>query len=466
MLFIARAKLQSPMDASSPISSTSLNGRAACCAIAPQPSPAPTARTGTSSQTRPLHQLLLRRLASPLLGLLLLGSGLPGRAPSQPAQAAALASWQYSPQTGALALDLDPGEQPRYFLMANPMRIVVDLSGDYRQAKALETQAGGVVQQIQVAQSPGGQTRLVLTLAAGTVLQPKQVDLVALGDGRWSLQPLLAAENQSVSMAAPIAPPVISLEAPPAQPLAPAPVPPLPEVDAQPDLPASLPGKEFTSMEETLARQQAAAGGQAAIAPDPAAVPDPAVSPEPDSAIPWGSDPLPPLPSTVIPQPSPASTEASVAPDLPKLPQPPARPSSPQQQQPGPGPDLGRSRPNGGRADRTPHRPGGGGDRPQTPAPQRSPAIRCQLGRRPGGSCASGDRPSASLGDNPQPNRPSQTAPSQTAPSQTAAAPNPESSTEAWSIPVEPSPGELAPEGEAAVPFLVEFGAPVPNVPL
>lgn len=238
-----------------------------------------------------------------------------------PALSAGVSKWSYSPETGAIGFSLDTNAEPKYFLMANPMRIVVDLPGSAVNLKAIEAQAGGVFTQIQAAKTTAGQTRLVLQLATGTVLQPGQVELTALGGGRWSLQPLLAGESvnpsQSPEFMAEAAPVVTGLSG-------------LDESVEEPEF--SLPSleameaaaetkDEFVSMEETLERQRSQPRTPALVA-----VPQGAV-PVADGSVEWGSSQLPPVPTNIAPQ-NLASAAVSQAPAssdsefLPQLPQP------------------------------------------------------------------------------------------------------------------------------------------------
>ncbi|MEP0910514.1 AMIN domain-containing protein [Leptolyngbya sp. GB1-A1] len=133
-------------------------------------------------------------------GLILTGAAiaLPASFASQfPGGAIAQASslqWQYDPESAALSVNLPPGATPRYFLAAQPARIVIDLPNTDVGTLQTEKQFPGAVQQIRIAQFQPGVTRIVMQLAAGTVLAPQQVDLQQSGD-RWVLRPVLAGAN-------------------------------------------------------------------------------------------------------------------------------------------------------------------------------------------------------------------------------------------------------------------------------
>jgi len=111
-------------------------------------------------------------------------------------QVLALESWQFDTSKEQLVISLPKGVTPRYYLMAEPARIVLDLP-DTEIATATEQSYGGAVRQIRVAQFQPGLARIVMELSSEAVLAPGQVELQQIpgGDGtiqRWRLQPLLA----------------------------------------------------------------------------------------------------------------------------------------------------------------------------------------------------------------------------------------------------------------------------------
>ncbi len=232
-----------------------------------------------------------------------------------PVLAAGLSDWSYSAETGAIGFALDSAAKPKHFLMANPMRIVVDLPGSSANLQELEAQSGGVFTSIRAANIQAGQTRLVLQLAPGTVLQPGQVELTALGGGRWSLQPLLAdgfePEPEFMAEGAPVVTVLPSLDARGEEPEFT-----LPSLEAMETAAAAK--EEFVSMEETLERQKVQG-----VSPLAVAVPQDVV-PVADRAVSWGSSELPPVPTNFASAIAAApQVQAIAAPAvLPQLPQP------------------------------------------------------------------------------------------------------------------------------------------------
>lgn len=106
--------------------------------------------------------------------------------------AARLTNWRFDPALNQLEIALDEGTTPRYFLLAQPSRIVLDLPNT--QMGMVETQQSysGPIRQIRVSQFEAGITRIVLDLAPEVVLSPQQVQLQKIESGRWVLRPLIA----------------------------------------------------------------------------------------------------------------------------------------------------------------------------------------------------------------------------------------------------------------------------------
>ena len=116
---------------------------------------------------------------------------------SAPVWAAPLKAWQYDPAANQLEVTLKNGVKPRYFLMARPARIVLDLPdtevGDVQRQQTYE----GAVRQVRVSQLKPGLTRIVLELSPDVTLMRGQAQLQQVGDAepssdRWVLRPLIA----------------------------------------------------------------------------------------------------------------------------------------------------------------------------------------------------------------------------------------------------------------------------------
>ncbi|PSB29798.1 AMIN domain-containing protein [Stenomitos frigidus] len=113
-------------------------------------------------------------------------------------QAASLTSWNFDPAANQLEITVKDGTTPRYFLMAQPARIVVDLPDTAIGAVSAQKTYSGAVRQIRVSQFEPGLTRIVMEISPGVSLAPGQVklqkvgnDAARAGNTRWMLQPLV-----------------------------------------------------------------------------------------------------------------------------------------------------------------------------------------------------------------------------------------------------------------------------------
>lgn len=128
------------------------------------------------------------------------------------AYAATLTDWTFDPTTHQLEVTLPVGVTPRYFLLAQPARIVLDLPNTDVGVGVSEQTYAGAVRQVRVSQFEPGTARIVLELSPNAVLAPGQVALQQLnpgaeGDARWALRPLLADGGNGIMQPA-IAPTV------------------------------------------------------------------------------------------------------------------------------------------------------------------------------------------------------------------------------------------------------------------
>ncbi|XHX79088.1 MAG: AMIN domain-containing protein [Stenomitos frigidus ULC029] len=209
----------------------------------------------------------VRQPAAPLLGLprLLLGtivalSTIVGDAVLFSAQAASLTNWSFDPTVNQLEITVKDGTTPRYFLMAQPARIVVDLPGTAIGNVSAQKNYAGAVRQIRVSQFEPGLTRIVMEISPGVSLAPGQVELQKIGDQatqagnlRWVVRPLV---SKSANVAA-----VNPSTAKPLQPVAPI---------ATPTKPTTVAPSVSVPMVNAPIRQQPAAIGTNLPSPPPA----------------------------------------------------------------------------------------------------------------------------------------------------------------------------------------------------
>lgn len=126
------------------------------------------------------------------------------------AQAASLTDWNFDPAANQLEITVKDGTTPRYFLMAQPARIVVDLPDTAIGDVSAQKTYVGVVRQIRVSQFEPGLTRIVMEISPGVSLAPGQVKLQKVGDratqagnSRWVLRPLITQSSANTATIAP-----------------------------------------------------------------------------------------------------------------------------------------------------------------------------------------------------------------------------------------------------------------------
>ncbi len=127
-----------------------------------------------------------------------------GAVTASAAQAAPLEEFQYNPQTDQLSFVLSDGVTPRYFLMAQPARIVVDIPNTQIGDLPLEQAFSGAVQRVEVTQVQPQLARVILEMSPQAVFARGQVSLQNVGDAaaqkdRWVLKPLLASAPRGSS---------------------------------------------------------------------------------------------------------------------------------------------------------------------------------------------------------------------------------------------------------------------------
>ncbi|MGI8502663.1 MAG: AMIN domain-containing protein [Hassallia sp.] len=116
------------------------------------------------------------------------------------APAARLEDWRFYPEAFQLEINLSAGTTPRYFYLAQPPRMVVDLPDTKLGSVATQQNYSGAIQKIRVSQLNANVTRIVLDLAPGTSLDPNQVQLQPVSvqnTTRWVLRPLIAGGTYS-----------------------------------------------------------------------------------------------------------------------------------------------------------------------------------------------------------------------------------------------------------------------------
>ncbi len=107
---------------------------------------------------------------------------------SSTASAAKLESWRFDPTLNQLEFATDGTVQPQAQLAFNPTQLVIDLPGT-QFAQRQVTRPGGVgLRWIRVGQFNDQMTRIVVELAPGYTLDPKQVKFENKSSNRWIVQ--------------------------------------------------------------------------------------------------------------------------------------------------------------------------------------------------------------------------------------------------------------------------------------
>lgn len=114
---------------------------------------------------------------------------------------AKLNNWRFSPKTQQLEITLSAGTTPRYFYLTQPPRLVLDLPNTKLGKITTQQNYSGAIKSIRVSQMNANDTRIVLDLAPGTVLDPKRVQLQPVSrknSTRWVLRPVISGKATAV----------------------------------------------------------------------------------------------------------------------------------------------------------------------------------------------------------------------------------------------------------------------------
>ncbi|HEY9752615.1 MAG TPA: AMIN domain-containing protein, partial [Coleofasciculaceae cyanobacterium] len=111
-----------------------------------------------------------------------------------PAMANSLVEWSFDSAANRLEVQLQDPTSPRYFLMAQPARIILDLPGTRVGSVPTQQTFNGAIRRIRVSQFQPNLARIVLELSPDATLDRGQVQLKQIGGQesvRWQLTPLL-----------------------------------------------------------------------------------------------------------------------------------------------------------------------------------------------------------------------------------------------------------------------------------
>jgi N-acetylmuramoyl-L-alanine amidase len=136
---------------------------------------------------------------------------------SAPAEAAKLASWNFSQSQNRLEFTTDEAVRPRAQLISDPTRVVIDLPGTTLGRPKVTQTFGSAIQAVRIAQFERNVTRIVIEIAPGYTLDPQQVRVRGASLTQWSVElptPQRLAQVPTMAKPSPVAEPVVS-NAPP-----------------------------------------------------------------------------------------------------------------------------------------------------------------------------------------------------------------------------------------------------------
>lgn len=113
---------------------------------------------------------------------------------------AKLNDWRFNPKAAQLEFTLSAGTTPHYFYLSQPPRLVIDLPDTKLGYVITKQNYSGAVQSIRVSQLNASMTRIVLDLADGTFIDPKQVKLQPISrynPTRWVLRTVTSRYGRS-----------------------------------------------------------------------------------------------------------------------------------------------------------------------------------------------------------------------------------------------------------------------------
>jgi N-acetylmuramoyl-L-alanine amidase len=104
------------------------------------------------------------------------------------AQARELLQWRFDSNQNRLVFITDAGVQPKALLMTNPTRVVIDLPGIELKRPTVNQRVVGTIREVRVGQVDDNTTRIVIELAPGYTLDPKEVKFRGLSPREWTVQ--------------------------------------------------------------------------------------------------------------------------------------------------------------------------------------------------------------------------------------------------------------------------------------
>ena len=104
-----------------------------------------------------------------------------------PAYAGRLLFWRFEENQNRLVFTTDQGIQPTAQLIANPTRLVIDLPGTVLGRPTINERYRGLITSVRIGQFSDNVTRVVVEVAPGYTLDPKQIKIKGISPTQWSV---------------------------------------------------------------------------------------------------------------------------------------------------------------------------------------------------------------------------------------------------------------------------------------
>lgn len=106
---------------------------------------------------------------------------------ASPSYAGKLTFWRFESSQNRLIFTTDAGVQPKAQLIANPVRLVIDLPGTTLGRPTINQPLGSSISNLRVGQVDGNTTRLVIELAPGYTIDAQKVKIRGASPTQWTV---------------------------------------------------------------------------------------------------------------------------------------------------------------------------------------------------------------------------------------------------------------------------------------
>lgn len=138
---------------------------------------------------------------------------------ASPSYAGKLTFWRFESSQNRLIFTTDAGVQPKAQLIANPVRLVIDLPGTTLGRPTVNQSLGNLISNLRVGQVDANTTRVVIEIAPGYTIDPQKIKIRGASPTQWTVDlptPERISESDRVSDS--YTPPVAPQNPPPPRP--------------------------------------------------------------------------------------------------------------------------------------------------------------------------------------------------------------------------------------------------------